>query len=153
MLDLLKPKEVEFTTPEGEKKTYILSKFDAWSGREICTQHPLTALPKLGDYPRNEELTQKLMGFVGVKVGDSILRLSNRDLVRNHVESWETLVELEWAMLEYNISFFANGKLSTFLKGLAQNLPAKIIETLMALSVQSSQKEKQPLTNSEPSMT
>lgn len=143
MADLLEPKEVEIDLPDGTKKTYILSKFPAIQGREIVCKYPLSGMPKLGDYQVNEETMLKLMGFVAVPHGDGVLRLSTKELVNNHVKSWETLAKLEIGMMEYNCSFFGNGQGSTFLSGLAQKAQALIIKTLMDLSAQSSQKAGQ----------
>lgn len=140
MADLLEPKEVEIDLPDGTKKTYILSKFPAIQGREIVCKYPLSGMPKLGDYQVNEETMLKLMGFVAVPHGDGVLRLSTKELVNNHVKSWETLAKLEIGMMEYNCSFFGNGRGSNFLSGLAQKAQALIIKTLMDLSAQSSQK-------------
>ena len=143
MADLLEPKEVEIDLPDGTKKTYILSKFPAIQGREIVCKYPLSGMPKLGDYQVNEETMLKLMGFVAVPHGDGVLRLSTKELVNNHVKSWETLAKLEIGMMEYNCSFFGNGRGSNFLSGLAQKAQALIIKTLMDLSAQSSQKAGQ----------
>lgn len=143
MADLLEPKEVEIDLPDGTKKIYILSKFPAIQGREIVCKYPLSGMPKLGDYQVNEETMLKLMGFVAVPHGDGVLRLSTKELVNNHVKSWETLAKLEIGMMEYNCSFFGNGQGSTFLSGLAQKAQALIIKTLMDLSAQSSQKAGQ----------
>lgn len=143
MADLLEPKELELELPDGTKKTYILSKFPAIQGREIVCKYPLSGMPKLGDYQVNEETMLKLMAFVAIPHGDGVLRLSTKELVNNHVKSWETLAKLEIAMMEYNCSFFGNGRGSTFLESIAQKAQALISKTLMDLLAQSSQKSEQ----------
>lgn len=141
---MIEPKEVEIENPDGTKATYILSKFPAIQGREIIAKYPLSAMPKLGDYAVNEETMLKLMSFVAVpRDSGPPLLLSTRALVDNHVKSWETLARVELAMMEYNVSFFGNGKGSTFLEAITQKAQAFLSKTLMDLSGQSSPKGKQ----------
>ncbi len=140
---MIEPKEIEL-----EGKTYILSKFPAVAGREIVAKYPLSGMPKLGDYKVNEETMLKLMAYVGLKQeSGNVLMLSTRALVDNHVTSWETLAKLEWSMMEYNCSFFGNGRASTFFEGIAQKLPQLITSILTDSLQQSSAKGKQPCTN------
>jgi hypothetical protein len=119
MMGLLEPK---IATING--KDFYLSKFPAVAGREIIAKYPLSGLPKLGDYKVNEETMLKLMNFVAVQKGDASIRLSTPALIDNHVGDWETLARIEIAMLEYNCSFFQNGRVSTFLEDTAQKVPA-----------------------------
>lgn len=128
-------------------KEFILSKFPAVAGREIIAKYPLSGMPKLGDYQVNEETMLKLMSYVGVQMGDAPLMLSTRGLVDNHTGGWETLAKIEIAMMEYNCSFFQNGRISTFFDDIAQKLPQWISKMLTALSEQSLPKEKQPSMN------
>lgn len=141
---LLQPKEFKVKTPDGIEKTYVLSKFPAIQGREIIAKYPLSAMPKLGDYAVNEETMLKLMAFVGVTIGDNTLPLTTRTLVDNHVPDWETLARIEMAMMEYNCSFFANGRSLDFLTAIAQKAQALLSKTLMDLSAQSSRRNSQP---------
>lgn len=137
---MIEPKPIEI-----EGKTFILSKFPAIQGREIVAKYPLSAMPKLGDYAVNEETMLKLMAFVGVPREQpelAPLMLSTRGLINNHCKSWEVLAQLEMAMLEYNCSFFGNGKGSTFLEAITQKAQQFLIKTLTDLSPPSSQKSK-----------
>lgn len=142
-MDLIKPQEVAILDGEGNEKTFILSKFPALIGREIVTQYPLSALPKLGDYRVNEEIMLKLLSHVAVPMptGEPI-RLTTRQLVDNHCSDFETLMRIEGAMLEYNCSFFKNGKVSTFLGLIATKAQALILKTLTDFAAQSSQPAK-----------
>lgn len=152
MADLLEPKEVDVELPGGGTKKYILSKFPAVAGREIICKYPLSGLPKLGDYAINEETMFKLMGYVAVPVqGGQPLRLTTRVLIENHVVHYETLMKLEWSMMEYNCSFFLDGRVSTLLSAWAAKLPTVISSILTASLQQLSQTEKPPSTNSGPS--
>lgn len=145
---MLEPKEVPIKTQSGENRMYILSKFPAIQGREIIAKYPLSAMPKLGDYAVNEETMLKLMAFVAIpRDSGEPLRLSTKALVDNHVPDWETLARIEVAMMEYNVSFFGNGKGSTFLEAIAQKAQAFLSKTLTDSLVLSSQKEKPPSTN------
>ena len=142
MMGLLEPKHVTI-----DDKEFVLSKFPAVAGREIIAKYPLSGLPKVGDYKVNEETMLKLMSFVAVTKGDAVIRLTTVSLVDNHTGSWETLAKVEIAMMEYNCSFFQNGRVSTFLNDSAQKVPAWISKILMALSAQLSQTEKRPSTS------
>jgi len=115
---MLEPKTISVKLPGGGERNYIISKFPAVAGREIIAQYPVSAMPKLGDYKVNEEIMLKLMAFVAVETDAGPLPLQTRTLVDNHIPDWETLGRLEIAMMEYNCSFFANGKISALLDGL-----------------------------------
>lgn len=145
--DLIQPKEQEFTLPDGTAKLYILSKFDAVTGREIVTQYPITATPKIGDYRSNEELMLRVMAHVAIPFDGSerkTLRLTSRELVNNHVPDFETLLKIEMAMMEYNCSFFARGGVSSLFEKLTAKVPQLIMKMLTDFSVQSSGNGKQP---------
>jgi hypothetical protein len=141
---MIEPKEITIETQRGESRVYVLSKFPAVQGREIIAKYPLSAMPKLGDYAVNEETMLKLMAFVAVpRTEGGPLPLSTRALVDNHVADWETLARIEMAMMEYNVSFFGNGKGSTFLEAITLKAQAFLSKTLTDLSGLSSQKGKQ----------
>lgn len=151
-MGLLQPQEKEIETGDGEKRTYIISKFPATDGREIVTQYPLSGLPKIGEYKTNETLMLKLMSFVGVpREGADALVLSTKQLVNNHVPDFETLMRIEMAMMEYNCSFFRNGRLSTSLNDFVGKALKQIMSTLTGSLQSSPPKDSQPSTNSEPS--
>lgn len=106
---------LEFTA-DGVDKVYLISKFKAIAGRDIVTNYPVTGLPKIGDYKSNEVIMLKLMSHVAVVVGeDDAIILDSQALVDNHVPDWETLAKIEVAMMQYNCSFFQDGKISSFL--------------------------------------
>lgn len=142
---MLEPKEVVV-----DGKVYVISKFPAVAGRKIMTQYPISAVPKIGEYTTNEEMMYLIMTYVAVKntATNTELQLVNRDLIDNHVPSWETLMKLEYLMMEYNCSFLANGKVSTFLESIAEKLPSWITKISTPLSEALSPAEKQPSKNS-----
>ena len=79
--------------------------------------------------------------------GSDPVRLQTKALVNNHVPNWEILAKLEWAMLQYNFSFFQNGKALDFfekLKVLAQSEVTKILTAFLGKSLPA---EKQPSKN------
>lgn len=145
---MIEPKELEVTDQTGKVRRFILSKFPAVQGREIVAKYPLSAMPKLGDYEVNEATMLKLMAFVGVPrdSGEPLL-LTTRALVDNHCGDWETLARVEMAMMEYNVSFFGNGKGSTFLEAITRKAQQFLTKTLTDLSAQSSPKEKRRSTS------
>lgn len=121
--------------------TYVLHKFPATVGREILMQYPASALPKIGDYKTNHALMMRIMAFVGVSREDgSIVALATEALVNNHVEKTETLIKLEWAMIQYNFDFFTDGRSSKFLALVTQHLSKSASETLMKFVQSSSAK-------------
>ena len=142
MADLLEPVERDIELPGGGTKKFILSKFPAVAGREIITQYPTSAAPKIGNYALNEELMFKLLTYVAVPMPDgSQLRLSTRALVDNHVPDFETLMRIEFEMMKYNCSFFNNGKMSGFLELLTDKVSALILKTLTTFSESSSKND------------
>jgi hypothetical protein len=149
IMPLLEPIDKEIPLPGGGKKVFILSKFPAIAGREIVTQYPMSAAPKVGDYSTNEDLMLKLMRHVGVHIEGrpEPLILENRALVDNHVPDFETLLKIEWEMMRYNCSFFQNGKASSFLELLMEKLQALATQTLTDFSQQLSTKSKQSSKN------
>lgn len=144
-MPLLQPKEFSVTTQTGEPRVYILSKFPAIAGREIVAKYPLSAMPKVGDYAVNEETMLKLMAYVGVpREGAEPLQLTTRALVDNHIPDWETLARIEIATMEYNVSFFGNGKASGFLDAITAKAQALLSQTLTGSLAQFLPKGKQP---------
>jgi len=133
MADLIKPEEITVTTQAGEEVTYVISRMPATVAREVITQYPVSAVPKIGDYGRNEELMLKMFHYVGVPgkgINGATLMLKTRALIDNHVEDFETLIRLEMAMLEKNCSFFASGKASNYLGSLVEKVQTLITSTL-----------------------
>jgi hypothetical protein len=137
---MIQPKDIQI-----DGKDFIIHKFDAYAGREIVSQYVVSGVPKLGDYARNEEISLKMLCFVSVPMPSSVpLKLSNKTLVNNHVTDFEMLLKLEMALMEYNCSFFQNGKISGFLDSISKKLPAWILKTSRDLSEQSLPTEKPP---------
>jgi hypothetical protein len=137
---MIQPKEIEVN---GKK--FVISKFPAVAGREIVAKYIPSIMPKVGDYKVNEETMFKMMKFVGVIIDNhkEPLVLVTQSLIDNHVTDWEMLCKLEVALMEYNCSFFQNGRISTFLEGIAQKVPEWILKMLMGLSDVLSKAEKQ----------
>jgi len=144
-MTLLQTQEKEIETGDGTTRVYIISKFPAVQGREIVTQYPLTGLPKIGEYKTNEALMLKLMAYVGVPQDNgNVLELKTEALVNNHVPDFETLMRLEMAMMEYNCSFFRDGRLSASFGAIAEKALKSIMSTLMGSLRQSSQSDTPP---------
>lgn len=149
MADLLEPKEITVKSLGGKDCTYILSKFPAIAGREIVAGYPITAVPKVGEYKANEEIMLKLMCYVGVNhANGTVMRLTTRALVDNHIPDFETLVRIEIEMMKYNTSFFGQGEVSTFLANIAKKALREISPMLTLLSARLSEAAKQHGKNS-----
>ena len=138
---MIEPKEV---LVKGKK--FIISKFPAYDGREILTCYIASGVPKIGDYKRNEEISQKMMGFVGVPIegAPQPLMLITKDLVNNHVSGAEMLIDLEFTIMEYNFSFFQRGQVLSLFQDLAQKVRQWISKTWTDLLEVSSRTVKQP---------
>jgi len=142
-LGLIEPKEIQI-----DGRNFIISKFPAIAGREIVTQFIPSAIPKLGEYRLNENLMRKSISYVAVQTGaGQYLRLNNDAAIDNHVGGFETLMKLEWAMMEYNCSFFRNGQISNFFDNFGQTARTWITKTLMDFSAQLSPKAEPPSAN------
>lgn len=128
---------------------YILSKFPAMEGYEIATQFPVSAMPKLGDFATHKELIFKIMSYVGVKIEGrpEPLLLGSQALINNHVANWEVLGKILMAMMEYNCSFLARGKISGFLDSITDSLPSFLSKILMSVPQSLSAKDSQALEN------
>lgn len=142
---LIEPKEI-IIDYEGEKLKFNIGKFPATAGREIITKYPVANMPKIGDYAISEETMLKLMSYVERVYDDGrpqpIIPLTSKILVDNHIPSWEVLAKLEVEAINYNCTFFRNGKALDFLKKSMSLAEPKIIEMLTALSGQLSQAKK-----------
>lgn len=141
---LLDPKEVEIEDKVANvKKVFVISKIPAFQARTIMLNYVPTQLLNFNkDEAKVEEMISKLLNFVGVKTEDGrVIRLSTRALVNNHCPSFETIMQLEYQMIDYNTSFFKDGKGLTFLQRLEALATEKITEILTALSDKLSQKK------------
>lgn len=145
MYDLLEPKEITIDLRNGKHKTFIISKFPALAGRKIICVYTSSGIPKIGNYGANEEILIEMFNYVAIKhANGSLIRLSTRELIDSHVYDWETSLKIEDHLIGYNCSFFPNGRASTFLTDLVQNLPALVSKMLIHFSEQLSPKENTP---------
>lgn len=145
--DYLSPKDVEIELPDGSVEIYVIHKFPATVGREICTQYPLSAVPKIGEYARNHELAEQIFQYVakpGKGANGEKLMLRTTALINSHVPDFETMIKIEFAMMEYNCSFFARGKASSYLEILLAKAQVLVTKTLTDFLQQSSKKGTQP---------
>lgn len=142
-------------TIEVDGKSYVISKLPTTVAREILVRYPTSVLHSLHNsenYKYNEELMLKLMSYVGVVHANSPnpLMLKTSALIDNHVldveghPSAESLMKLEFQMMEYNFGFLKRGRILVLLEDIAQKVPAWIIKMLTRLLAQYSQTEKLP---------
>lgn len=150
-MDLLKPKDIIITDIDGVDRIYTVSRLPFMVAREIGFQYIPSALPKVGDYPVNEGMMQKMMSYVAVDVNGQKLRLTTPALIDNHIPDLGTGLAIEWHVMEYNASFFHKGTISDFFAGVVQTYLAKI-SAILTQSREPSSPQNSPLsTNSEPS--
>lgn len=136
-MTLLEPThEVELASGRGETRRFRIGSFPAIAGREIVTQYPQTAIPKIGDYKTNEQLMLKIMRYVERVDGEQPVRLETAALVDNHVPDFEMLMKLEWAVMEHNCSFFRNGVLSSVFERVAKAAPGYLTSLISTVSQQ-----------------
>lgn len=136
-IKLLEPKEVEIIDKVANiKKIFVISKIPAFQARTIMLNYVPTQLLNFNkDEKKVEEMIMKLLYFVGIKLEDGrVVRLETRDLINNHCPSFETIIQLEAQMIDYNTSFFKDGKSLTFLKRLEVLAEEKITGILTLLS-------------------
>jgi hypothetical protein len=129
---MIKAKSIQVKNQDGIEKTFIISRVPAVPMRELMAKYPVSNIPKLGEYQASKDAMLLLMSFVAVEIADrdEPLRLSTEQVVNNHVDDGEQLLRLEFAMLEYNTSFFGQGGASNFLSGLIKTHLPLIIQTL-----------------------
>jgi len=130
MADLISPKEVELETRDGEKRTYIFSQPPYFDARQITSQWTSSALPKVGDYQLNEEMSKKIFSYVAVKLSNGdIQRLTTKQLIENHVPDLITGGRIELGMIEYILGFSVLGQVSAFLMRTFQTALAETSKT------------------------
>ena len=140
---LIEPKEIVIKDIK-----FNISKLPATVGREIIAKYPVAMIPKIGDYRVSEETMIKMMAYVErIRDDGTPIALVNKALIDNHVPDWEVLAQLEFAMIEYNCSFFGNGKGLAFLEKFISLAEPKITEMLTNLSGKLSHPEKPHYTN------
>lgn len=136
-IKFLEPKEVEIEDKVANvKKVFVISKIPAFQARTIMLNYLPTQLLNFNkDEKKVEEMIMKLLYFVGVKLDDGrVVRLETRDLINNHCPSFETIIHLEAQMIDYNTSFFHDGRSLTFLQRLEALATEKITGILTVLS-------------------
>lgn len=146
--NVIEEREITISGINGQEKRFYISKVPATIGREILAKYPISAMPKLGEYQVNEDIMLKMINYTWVIIDENkLIRLSNKALIDNHCTDWEMLAKLEMAMLEYNTSFFANGKISKVLNNYVEKIPELVTKILMDFSQQLQNQGKQPSKN------
>lgn len=115
-MKLIKPKEIKVNN-----KKYIISKFNAFGGREILRKYSVNK-------EADKTLLYELMKFVAVKLDNGVeIVLENEDLANNHVENWVTLTILEKELMDYNQDPLDEGRLLASLRDSALDSQVKNI--------------------------
>lgn len=115
-IPLIQPKEVEISGCR-----YRLGKYPAVAGREILSKIPMGLAADGKDYEVSEEAMFLVFRYIERVVdGGGGIRLVTRALIDSHVPDAGTLIMLEEASLEHNLSFFPEGRASASLADLIQ---------------------------------
>lgn len=141
---MLEPKDIELN---GKK--FTISKFPAFDGYEIMIRYiPVHFANLNGDFNKIKEMVLKVMKYVAVILPDGRkVRLETEDLINNHLSNGEEIMELVAQIMDYNTSFFKNGKGSTFFGRLENLATQKVTEILTLFADNLLQKTKQPSGN------
>ena len=131
-LGLLKPKQIEINGQE-----FVIGKFNAYDGEEIIGKLLIKAIDQLKDFTGFQEVCNKMLSYAAVRTEKGYLRIINKSVGEGHIQDWETKLELQGQLTEYNCSFLPEGTVSNFLKTFRQESHTLIIETLARSSVQS----------------
>lgn len=146
-INFLKPKEVEIEDKvANEKNMYVISKIPAFEAVSIFDQElPALVVNMLNinkiSKERIKELTLDIMKYVAIKKDDRLIPLTTAALIDNHCPSFETINELLKQMINYNTSFFKDGKSLTFLQRLEALATEKITGILTHISEKLSTKK------------
>lgn len=134
---LLEPKEIVIEDKVANAtNTYIISKIPAFEAMGLMVQD----LPALvlninsGNRDKIEKFTLEVLSYVAIKKEGTEIKLSTKALIDNHCPSFETISLLLAQMIDYNTSFFRDGKSLSFLKRLEALATAKVTEILTTLS-------------------
>lgn len=134
---LLEPKKIEIEDKVADKKnTFIISKIPAFEAMGLMVQD----LPSLvlninsGNREKIEKFTVEVLNYVAIEKDGQTIRLSTKALINNHCPSFETISLLLAQMIDYNTSFFRDGRSLNFLKRLEALATAKVTEILTTLS-------------------
>lgn len=146
---MLEPKEISIKNSKGVDKTYVISKIPAMPALEIAFKLPPSLIPKIGEYETYKDVVFKIMKYVGVPRGEGKepLWLITEELINNHVDSWEGVVKIQALMVDYNSSFFREGRAFAFLGGVAQKYLGSTLGILNRFFQQLLKTLKQPSTN------
>lgn len=138
---LLEPKEVEIN---GYK--FIISKMPCTVAQEVIFNLPNGLIPIIADFKKAEEQAFKMLAYCErvYTDGRSNVPLVSRAIIDNHVPDFDTLRKLEWECLQFNFSFFADGRALTLLNqgiSLAKSNLSEILTGLLdKLSVPDTQR-------------
>jgi hypothetical protein len=133
---------------EFDGKEYIIYEMPCTVSREVISQYAIANAPKIGNYELSEKLMLKVMKHVAVMLDNGYeQKLTNIDLINNHVPNALTLMKLEKEVIQYSNDFLADGEILNFLGLVMKVADKKITEILTHLLGVSSEVEEQPLEN------
>ena len=108
---MFKSKKINITDIDGINREFTLHRVPPLVGRRIAIQVIQSLLPEKfgGDFKLNSELSNLLLSYVTVKIGDiDSAPLNNSDMIDNHTGDYLTLLKLEVEMIKYNTNIDIN---------------------------------------------
>ena len=128
---LLEPKEIEIN---GQQ--FIISKMPCTVAQEVIFNLPNGLIPIMSDFKKAEEQAFKMLAYCErvYTDGRSSVPLISKAIIDNHVNDFDTLRKLEWECLQYNFSFFMDGRALNFLNegiSLAKSNLSEILTDLL----------------------
>lgn len=137
---LLEPKEIEIN---GHK--FIISKMPCTVAQEVIFNLPNGLIPIISDFKKAEEQAFKMLSYCErvYTDGRGSIPLISKAIIDNHVNDFDTLRKLEWECLQYNFSFFMDGRALNFLNEGISLAKSSLSEILTDLLGKLSQQERQ----------
>lgn len=136
---LLKPKSIEI---KGVK--FIISQMPCTVAQEVAFKLPPGLLPLVGNFTQAEDMYVKMLSYCERVYDDGRhIKLINKDLIDNHVPDFDTLLQLEREVIEYNYGFFDTEKLLNLLNRCLSHVESRVSKILTDLLGKLSQQNTQ----------
>lgn len=127
---LLEPKEVEIN---GNK--FIIGKMPCTVAQEVIFSLPNGLIPIISEFKKAEDQALKMLSYCERVYSDGrSVPLISKAIIDNHIPDFDTLIKLEYECLEYNYSFFSDGRALSFLNrgvSLAKSNVSEILTDLL----------------------
>ena len=143
--NLIDAERKTFISVKGKEHKYFIGKIP-WmgGGREVLAEYLPTALPRVGDYKRNEDLARILYAnVVAIDSDGNHFPLTTDSMINNHIPDVKVALELEAAAFDKSTDFLILGKVleyrtawSLTVESFIANLPTQLVKLLSGLDSQ-----------------